>query len=247
MLERRETMAINTAPMARRLVAGTTLALMASAALTTVPVRAAGPRAIDLQIRKVVAKDECGGVTEWGHDRMTLAAVVVQNGTAKVRTLALGNFGHDGSKRVYDPAHTFHTFKVTPGVVQRFQAYLVLAERDVQGGFGDYLAKFAERVPKGLSAPKKGSNGAELDANAAIEAGTAIAATGLTAGTAIAIGKQVLKELGARLTDDIFTHHLEEIVVKADGSFNQAELAPRTQIFRAKDCAYTVTYQWSAR
>jgi hypothetical protein len=209
---------------------------------------AASARALELQIQQVKAKDECGrSIEEWGHDTMTLAAVTVQAGEARIRTLALGKFGHDGSTRNFSPPKSFLSYAVKPGVEQRFQAYLILAERDASGGFGDYLKKFAERVPAGLSAPSRNAGGAKLDAQAAGEAAAAALMTGLTAGTAASIGKQVLAELGARLKDDIFSSYLEEIVVAADGSFNQAKLKPQTQSFRATGCTYTVTYRWASR
>ena len=106
---------------------------------------------MELRLHQVKAVDECGsGIEEWGHDKMTLGAVAVQNGTGRVQTLDLGKFGHDKSTRNFKTPRPFVTFNVKPGTVQRFQAHLAMAERDASGGFDAYLKKYAAAVPKKL-------------------------------------------------------------------------------------------------
>jgi hypothetical protein len=204
----------------------------------------AAKRTAEIQLHQVKAIDECGsGFTEWGHDRMTLGAVTVRNGVAKTRQFALGKFGHDGSTRKYAKPKTFVKFDIQDGIAQRFQAVMVLAERDVNGGFGAYLEKLAAHVQKGLPAPEKGKQGDPV--KVAGIAAAELAILGLTPAAAAAITGQVVAGLKDGLKDDIFESHLAEIKIKKDGTVKKAQLTPRTVNFKGSSCKYAVTYAWA--
>jgi len=214
--------------------------------MSTVAIQAAAPRTAELQLYRVKAIDECGsGITEWGHDRMTLGAVTVRNGKVKTRQFALGKFGHDGSTRNYSRPKTFLMFDIEPGVAQRFQAVMVMAERDASGGFGDYLKELAAHVEKHLAAPARGKEGDPLKVVAT--SGVELAALGLTPPAAAAIAGTVLAGLKDGLKDDIFESHLEELKIKKDGTVKKAELTPRTLNFKGSSCTYAVTYAWAVK
>jgi hypothetical protein len=225
---------------------GAVIAFAGAISMSGVAVRADAPRTAELQLYQVKAIDECGdGITEWGHDRMTLGAVTVRNGLVKTRQFALGKFGHDGSTRNYSRPKTFLTFDIQPGVTQRFQAVMVMAERDVNGGFGEYLKELAAHVKKGLPAPQRGNEGDPVKVGAI--AAAELAVLGLTPAAATAITAQVLAGLKNGLKDDIFESHLEEITIRKDGTVKKAELTPRTRNFRGSSCKYAVTYAWAVK
>jgi hypothetical protein len=206
----------------------------------------ATPRTAEIQLHQVKAIDECGsGMTEWGHDRMTLGAVTVRNGVVKTRQFALGKFGHDGSTRNYARPKTFVKFDIQPDVAQRFQAVMVLAERDVSGGFGTYLEKLAAHVQKGLAAPEKGKEGDPI--KVAGIAAAELAVLGLTPAAATAITAQVVAGLKDGLKDDIFESHLVELTIKKNGAVTNAQLKPRTLTFKGSSCKYAVTYAWAVK
>jgi hypothetical protein len=234
------------ANMIAKTLIGAVIAFVGATSMSAVRVQAAKPRTAELQLHQVKAIDECGsGITEWGHDRMTLGAVTVRNGVVKTRQFALGKFGHDGSTRNYSRPKTFLTFDIQPGVKQRFQAVMVMAERDVSGGFGEYLKELAAHVQKGLPAPATGKEGDPVKVGeiAAVE----LAMLGLTPAAATAITGQVLAGLKDGLKDDILKSHLEEIAVRKDGTVKKAELTPRTHIFQGSSCKYAVTYAWAVK
>jgi hypothetical protein len=203
-----------------------------------------------MQIEQVKAIKECrGSFGPLGADEIDLGAIVVDPiDGVRVRTLDLGQFGHDGSTRSFKTPRDFIGFKIAGGPFPKVrQAILVLAERDAGGGFGKYLNKLMAEAKAKLSAAGRGANAAPSPGFVFASWQAEVVAKELAKEAAERLGKALLGVALDAREDDIFTPSLQSLTV-TDANFrfkNGATTSPKTVVrFKKNGCDYGVTYSW---
>lgn len=217
--------------------------------------QAAGTRKLVMQVHEVKAVKECRVKvgpfsTTRGADEIDLGAVVIDPvDGVRVRTLNLGKFGHDGSKRPFGTPHELLGFKVSGGQYPKArQVLLALAERDSDGGFGKYLNTLAEEAKKKMSAAKSAHSGPTGPAFVRASYPQAEAAAAEVAKEALErIGRALLAFAADAMKDDIFPPSLESVTIPNENfRFGGTSLTSPRKVARFKSdrCDYSLTYSW---
>lgn len=223
----------------RRLLAATAVAAGLGAWTTPTPAAAQDtPSRLVLRVHEVECLDETH-TYDWGSDEIDLAGVAVlpDGRRVKLRTLDLGKFDKGDVKR---PNRDFATIDLRKGpeFPRMFQVALILAERDFDGGLGEYLGKVLEGSKLPNTKPDLIDKGVVLSVGAATT-GEPVA----IASAVVKVGTKFAKEWGK---DDIFRPRLAKMRMhRPEALPGGVQRTPRDTIeHRQFDGHYRIVYSW---
>lgn len=227
----------------------TALALAALAGVAGETLAQESHKRLTLQIHSIKCLDESGG-KYWeriGGDEIVLSGVAVDHrGNARrISTLRAGYFKRDNSVKRFSPPRAFASFALTgaDSFPRHLAAYLVLVERDENGGFGPFIDKLVQKVnagekpvggPRGTAAPISTRELERILSAAAVGNPTVLKD----------VGETVWKKLG----DDIFPPVLAERTIKSPTALfsrRSKTTAPQRGVVKAHGGKYEIVYSWS--
>jgi hypothetical protein len=222
-----------------RFLAATLVATGLAAWATPTPAGAQDtPSRLVLRIHEVKCLDETHG-TNWGADEIDLAGVAVlpDGRRVKLRTLDLGQFNKGDVKR---PTRDFARIDLRKGpeFPRMFQVALILAERDFDGGLGQYLAAVLDGSKLPNTKPDIIDGGTVLTMLPAATGEPTAIATSL-----LAVGKKAAMEWGK---DDIFRPTLAKVRMhRPEALPGGVRRTPADTIdLRQFDGHYRIVYSW---